>query len=72
MKAYQYVLGIDLGTSGVKVVVIRSDGHVISKGRVDLPPLVVFGERREQDPELWWAATLENSHPFYPHEKPHH
>ena len=57
MKAYQYVLGIDLGTSGVKVVMIRSDGRVISRGRADLPPPVVFGEHHEQDPELWWAAT---------------
>ena len=57
MKAYQYVLGIDLGTSGVKVLVIRSDGSVISRGKVDLPSPIVCGERREQDPELWWEAT---------------
>ncbi len=58
MKAYQYVLGIDLGTSGVKVLVIRSDGRVISRGKADLPSPIVSGERREQDSELWWAATV--------------
>lgn len=50
-------LGIDIGTSGVKVVVLDRDGAPAGQGAA---PLSVSRPRElwsEQDPDDWWAAT---------------
>ena len=38
------------------------------EGKADLPSPIVSGERREQDPELWWAATAKASRTYMPEE----
>ena len=51
-------LGIDVGTSGVKAVLMRRDGHVAATA---LAPLLLSTPRpgwAEQDPEAWWDATV--------------
>ena len=51
------VIGIDLGTSGVKVVLLDAQGQVIA---VETSPLQVLRPQplwSEQDPESWWQAT---------------
>ncbi len=50
-------LGIDLGTSGVRAMAIDPDGRPVAEARVPLPEPAGEGPRREQDPELWWAAV---------------
>ncbi len=52
-------LGIDLGTSGCRAVVIDGGGAVMGGARVDLPAPLGEGPRREQDPGLWWRAVGE-------------
>lgn len=50
-------LGIDIGTSGVKAIVMDDDGDVISQASA---PLSVSRPKplwSEQDPEHWWRAT---------------
>ncbi|MCU6453735.1 xylulokinase [Sphingomonas sp. A2-49] len=50
-------LGIDIGTSGVKAVVLDVDGGVVAQG---VAPLAVQRPRplwSEQDPDAWWRAT---------------
>ncbi len=50
-------LGIDIGTSGVKAVVVSADGAVLGQASA---PLVVSRPQAlwsEQDPDHWWAAT---------------
>ncbi len=50
-------LGIDLGTSGVKVVLVDDDQTVVDQ---ETAPLHVSMPRplwSEQDPEQWWRAT---------------
>lgn len=50
-------LGIDLGTSGVKAVIIDERGAVVDQG---VAPLFVSRPQplwSEQDPEEWWTAT---------------
>ena len=52
-------LGIDLGTSGVKAILLRRDGRVAGQATA---PLTVSAPRplwREQDPEDWWRATCQ-------------
>ncbi|WP_102797767.1 xylulokinase [Bowmanella denitrificans] len=49
-------LGIDLGTSGIKVIVLAEDGHIADS---ESHPLSVTRPRAlwsEQDPEHWWQA----------------
>ena len=52
-------LGIDIGTSGVKVVVTNDDGDVIEQATAPLPvsrPHLLWSE---QEPADWWRATNE-------------
>jgi len=50
-------LGIDIGTSGVKAVVLDTAGTVVGQG---IAPLAVQRPQplwSEQDPDAWWQAT---------------
>ena len=51
-------LGIDLGTSSVKALLVDDEQQVVGAAT---RPLVVAGDasgHREQDPEHWWLAVL--------------
>jgi xylulokinase len=52
------LLGIDLGTSAVKAVVIDEDGRVLGTGTREIPMEVREPLRAEQDPETWWSNTV--------------
>ena len=55
----QALLGIDLGTTGVKAALFAAeDGHVISSAFVDYPLFHPQPGWAEQDPEQWWRATI--------------
>ena len=55
----QALLGIDLGTTGVKAALFAADdGHVISSAFFDYPLEHPHPGWAEQDPELWWQATI--------------
>ena len=53
----QAVLGIDLGTSGVKVLVAGADGSVLGRGTAGYPVRVPSSGRAETAPGDWWLAT---------------
>jgi len=50
-------LGIDIGTSGVKAVVIDAAGTVVGQGTAALSVQRPHPLWSEQEPEAWWAAT---------------
>ena len=50
-------LGIDLGTSGVKVVLTDDDQRIIAQGTGSLDVERPHALWSEQDPEAWWQAT---------------
>ncbi len=50
-------LGIDIGTSGVKAVVIDANGAVAGQGAAALTVQRPHPLWSEQDPEAWWAAA---------------
>lgn len=52
------LLGIDLGTSSVKAVVIDETGTVLGVGAREIPMEVPEPNRAEQDPECWWSSTV--------------
>jgi xylulokinase len=52
------LLGIDLGTSSVKAVVIDEAGQVLGVGSREIPMEVPEPDRAEQDPACWWSNTV--------------
>ncbi|MGH3211314.1 MAG: xylulokinase [Trebonia sp.] len=55
--ARQAVLGLDLGTSGVKALVAGPDGGVLGRGMAGYPVRVPASGRAETAPGDWWLAT---------------
>jgi xylulokinase len=53
-----FLLGIDLGTSAVKALVVGPDGTVAGRGRADHVIERPEPDRAEQEPEEWWAAVV--------------
>ncbi|MFZ7159465.1 xylulokinase [Avibacterium gallinarum] len=50
-------IGIDLGTSGVKVVLLDEDQHILATSHKELSISRPHALWSEQDPEAWWQAT---------------
>ena len=55
----QAVLGIDLGSSEVKVGIFALDGRALGTGYTACAMERPAPGRSEQDPERWWAAVVE-------------
>ena len=53
-----YLLGIDVGTSGAKALLIDLDGNVIASATEEYPLHTPRPLWAEQDPEDWWRATV--------------
>jgi xylulokinase len=66
MRGRRAVVGVDLGTSGVKVLAVALDDAVLDRavlddavlgrGRAEYPVLVPAVGRAESDPDEWWRA----------------
>lgn len=55
-------LGIDIGTSGTKSLAIDSAGKVLASATAEYPCEYPRPGWSEQDPDLWWAATIATIH----------
>ncbi len=53
------ILGIDLGTSSVKAVIIDLSGKMIGMGQKEYGFDIPFEGWAEQDPNLYWNSTVE-------------
>ena len=53
-----YLLGIDVGTSGVKALLISKEGQVISSKSVSYPLTSLHPGWAEQLPYDWWEASM--------------
>lgn len=53
-----HLLGIDLGTSGVKTLVIEETGRVLGSAVEAYPLLTPRPGWAEQEPAQWWEATI--------------
>lgn len=51
-------LGLDVGTSGVRVLAVDAHGRIRAQGREALPPMRDTDSRREQDPRVWLTAGI--------------
>jgi xylulokinase len=53
-----YLLGIDVGTTGSKALLIGTDGAVKASATAEYPMFTPQPLWAEQDPAHWWAATV--------------
>jgi xylulokinase len=53
-----YFLGIDLGTSAVKCILVDEKGKVKNRNSVEYPLLQPHPGWAEQNPEDWWEGTV--------------
>jgi xylulokinase len=51
-------LGLDVGTSGVKAILVAASGDVVASATSPLTMATPHPGWAEQDPEAWWQATL--------------
>lgn len=55
-----YTMGIDVGTTGTRAVIVRSDGKVIAAATAEHEPMRMPKPGwAEQEPEDWWRAAIE-------------
>lgn len=52
-----YLLGIDVGTSGTKTILVDLKGKVVTSANEDYPLLTPKPGWTEQNPEDWWQAA---------------
>ncbi|MCL4418406.1 MAG: FGGY family carbohydrate kinase [Actinobacteria bacterium] len=54
----EYVIGIDIGTSGCKSIIVDNKGKVITSSTIEYPLYTPRPGWAEQNPEDWWNATV--------------
>jgi len=59
MAQNKYYLGIDVGTSGTKTLVMSADGAVVTSSTAEYPLSVPQNGWAEQDPKLWADAAVQ-------------
>ena len=55
-----YLMGIDVGTTGAKALLINGAGEVVASAITEYPMHTPHTQWAEQDPEDWWQATVES------------
>ena len=60
VKAMSVYLGIDLGTTGLKSLLVRPDGSICGTGYREYPISIPATGYAEQAPEDWWRALKES------------
>ena len=53
-----YLLGIDIGTTGVKTILVDEEGRTVKSRTVEHPLFTPQPNWSEQDPEDWWKGTV--------------
>lgn len=52
-------IGIDLGTSSVKLLLVDSNGNILAEANREYPVIYPQSGWTEQNPEDWWKATVD-------------
>ena len=58
VTAGKLALGIDVGTSGVRIAALDEGGRLVAEASAPIPPPDREGASIRQDAEIWWQATL--------------
>ena len=54
------ILGIDIGTSGTKTILVDDQGRVIAAKTIEYPMETPKPGWTQQNPQDWWAASVES------------
>ncbi|KRQ86271.1 Xylulose kinase [Caloramator mitchellensis] len=54
-----YFMGIDLGTSSVKIILMDGEGKIVASSTKEFPIYYPYPNWAEQNPEEWWISTKE-------------
>ena len=54
-----YYIGIDLGTSSLKLLLVDDEGQVVNEESKENPLIFPQNGWSEQDPNEWWNAVKE-------------
>lgn len=54
----RYLVGVDVGTTGTKSMLIREDGAILAHAYEAYPLSAAAPGWSEQDPRLWWQAVV--------------
>lgn len=52
-----YLIGVDIGTSGTKTILINPEGHILARAMAEYPLYTPKPQWSEQDPADWWTAS---------------
>ena len=55
-----YLMGIDVGTTGTKTLLIDETGDLVASAVAEYPMYTPRPQWAEQEPEDWWQATIES------------
>jgi xylulokinase len=55
-----YLMGLDVGTTGAKALLIDEAGQVVGSAIAEYPMYTPFPQWAEQDPEDWWQGSVES------------
>lgn len=55
----KHLIGIDVGTSGIKTIIINERGAVLTRAFRDHPLYTPHPNWAEQDPEDWWRGAVD-------------
>jgi len=58
MTSRTVFLGLDIGTSGVKAILVETSGDVVAGATTPLQLSTPYPGWAEQDPNAWWDATI--------------
>lgn len=67
MDAKKYIAAFDIGTTAVKGVLACEDGTLTASRSIDIPT-IFEGDRKEQDPLVWYEAFCRISKGFFQEE----
>src|SRR5437764_11233176 len=57
MSRTGFLLGIDVGTTALKAVLIDLEGRLVAQAQQEYPTYHPMESAAEQDPEDWWRAA---------------
>lgn len=58
VRLVRHVLGIDIGTTGVKGLLVSEAGDITASASVEYPLLIPRPNWAEQNPQTWWEASV--------------
>jgi xylulokinase len=58
MTREQLLIGLDIGTTGVKGLLVSLDGKILGRSFAEYPLYTPYPGWSEQNPEDWWEATI--------------